>query len=756
MSQNSQAIESVFQGRRLLSLENAHMGRERERLVERFCERISAFHGNRRIDAPRYGLSSELCLRTPVLLYDLPELVKEVKTAFTDGFRVFISVPFMNSLLESHKAGNLDLDFVLAHELEHIRLKHLSRLQMFDHKKANEATDTRINIDILENATSCRNYFESRSQSELDGRTADFEKHHQDTLTRFMPGFLPRFYGTSLEAREKWKDATSEQIARTMMAEAPPKLPIKMKDLFEQVAKDMREAADEARKREQQSQKNTPQDTSQDKSQGKEPAPGQDASEGPDNGEQDDSKSDDENAAAADADASDANPAPSQGKGAPGASGSSPSSGQDGSMSSQDFDDLADALERASKGKVTQSDMEKIRDAMGSASSSTEVSDLDAKHEQSKPGKSQKPDSLEDIKPSDRAVLAGEAAEQILNPGKGSGHDGPADSISYSQNDAGKDDSESHYMSPEALDEIFKRANAHNLSKTLGYDTPEKIEKMRQDTQSNMEQAVRNAAEEMNRNRSYPGAHMVNHAMRDLNEFRKPVLSVKKMIEKVFSMSIGKRKTAYDIMTPSIVSSVSPREMGFRSSGDIPYMGSHIPVKPKKNLVMCIIDTSGSTGNILHRLVGDAMQLAKKNRHDTAPEIIMTFADTVVRGKPILINEKTVQSLLRSGVSAAGLGGTDFLAPLLGACKATEKGGSFAGRKLSHILYFTDGECHLPAREHLPKDMPPVMFLVPESRYYKEFEDAVNASGWATVTYFGEDQVTQLDLESSARKTMRP
>lgn len=73
------------------------------------------------------------------------------------------------------------------------------------------------------------------------------------------------------------------------------------------------------------------------------------------------------------------------------------------------------------------------------------------------------------------------------------------------------------------------------------------------------------------------------------------------------------------------------------------------------------------------------MQLAKKNRHDTAPEVIMTFADTVVRGKPILINEKSVHSLLRSGVTAAGLGGTDFLAPLIGACKATEKGGSFAG-----------------------------------------------------------------------------
>lgn len=751
MSQNPQTIESVFQGRRLLSLENAHLSRERERLVERFCERISAFHGNRRIDAPRYGLSSEVALRTPVLLYDLPELVKEVPTAFTDGFRVFISVNLMNQLLENHNAGGLDLDFVLAHELEHIRLKHLSRMQMFDDKTANIATDTRIDIDVLENMTNCRMFFEARSENELDGLKDNFLENHNKTLEKFIPGFLKRFYGTSLEDREKWNDATSEQIARTMMAEKKPELPIDMKELFKKAAEDMRKAADEARKKE----KGSKDENAEPANKGNEAsssAPDQDApgDQGP---SQDDpgamgSQGEDEEAASQ-------AQAPSQGSGSPQPSGASQGAGsgspQPSGMSSADFEDLADALDRAANGKASKVDFEKIRDGMDQASASGEMGEMDAQHETLHPGAAQAPGSLDDIKPSDRARFSAEAAKGMLNPQQGN-----SDSVSYSPGQSGRDDSDTHYMSPEALDEIFKRANAHNLSKTLGYDTPEKIEKMRQDTQSNIEQAVRNAAEEMARNRSYPGPHMVNHAMRDLNEFRKPVLSVKKMIEKVFSMNIGKRKTAYDIMTPSIVSSVSPGEMGFRSSGDIPYMGSHIPVKPKKNLVMCIIDTSGSTGDILHRLVGDAMQLAKKNRHDTAPEVIMTFADTVVRGKPILINEKSVHSLLRSGVTAAGLGGTDFLAPLIGACKATEKGGSFAGRHLSHILYFTDGECPLPKREHLPKNLPPVMFLVPDSRYYKRFEDAVNASGWATVTYFGEDEVTELDLETSARKTMRP
>lgn len=706
MSSTKVSIEEAFQGRRLLSLENQDALRELERAVALFSATRTAFHDNKRIDMPVNGLSSEMAIRTPVLLYDLPELMQVCNTAFTDGSRVFFSVALFRDLMRLRGEGKIDFDFVLKHELEHIRLLHTSRMLPFDRDLANRAQDIRINIDILTDMSSCRLFFAARSRREYEGALDQIAAHYEQTCTECAGDVIHMGLATRPEDRQEWGDATSEQIARILQTQEPPILEIDMSELFKKAAEDLREAADRT-----------------EKNQGS--APGQSAKQESGASHSDQGK-------------------PKDGSAGQGAQGHDP----------QEMRDLADALDRAAQGSASRDDLEKIRRDAGKQASSNAMREMDGKCDGNKDAR---PSSLDDLKPSKRVQLSAAAADHLLNPqagkqaGKGKGK-GQVQSMSVNAQNLNSP-SENHYIPPEDLKEIFERANAQNLSKALGYDTPEKIEKMRRDTADNTENAVRKAASDMQKaGGSYPGAHMVNCAMRDLDLSKKPVLEVTQVIQKVLSQQAGRRKTSYDIMTPSIITSVRAADMGFGSSGDIPYMGTHVPVKPKKNLVVGIIDTSGSTGAILERLAVEAVNIAKRNRHDTAPEVMLVSADTVVRGKPVMINERNVEKLIKGGLSASGLGGTDFLAPLLGVVKATEKGGVLAGRKIDHILYFTDGECWLPPRDALPEKLPPVLFLVPDTHYRQQFDKEVKDSSWSDVVFFPESQVTKLDLEKTARR----
>lgn len=313
--------------------------------------------------------------------------------------------------------------------------------------------------------------------------------------------------------------------------------------------------------------------------------------------------------------------------------------------------------------------------------------------------------------------------------------------------------SQRHYIAPEDLNASLERADANSLSKALGYDTPESIAKMNKDAASNAENAVRSAADDVKKQRgSYPGAHRVESAMRDLQDFSKPVLDWKLKIKKVLSQAAGKRKTSYSLNDPWMPYSTPPRDMGFSSSDDVPYMGSHVPIKPKKNLVLGLIDTSGSTSDILHRLTSEALGLVRKNRRENSPDVLLCFADTIVRGRPVLVTERTVSKLQQSGVNAGGGGGTDFLAPLVSAIRSTEKGGVLQGRQIDHIIYFTDGECWLPPRDKLPEAMPPVLFVVPNERYNASFDNAVKASDWAEAVFFSEDELKPKVVDVSRPK----
>ena len=757
-------IPSTSKQKRLLSDENAHLQRDLESFVTRFCERKTVFFENERVDLPVYGLSSEMAARTPIRLYDHPALMEMCNTAFTDGARVFISAALFKDLWPEQQAGKRAIDFVVVHELEHIRLHHVKRLQNIDHSIANIAADIRINIDAYETFAASRAFFGARRRDEYKAKLERIDDLYREELDKYACSMTKSFCGLKPEDRAKWGTMSSEQIALALMAEAANKPKVQLSDLLSQVAQDMRDMANGMKGQPQQGQPGQPGQqgqSGQPGQPGQQGQPGQSGQPGQP-GQQGQPGQPGQQGQSGQP----GQPGQSGQPGQPGQQGQSGPSGQQGQpgqsgqagaggggLSADALNDLADALDRAANGKATKSDLEKIAKEAGSMAGSEPMRKADMNHA----APSGTPQRASDIPPSIRSQMAADAAQQELDPKKGKGN-GMSGGKGKPKGDAGdpgnfSSPSQRHYIAPEDLNASLERADANALSKALGYDTPESIAKMNKDAASNAENAVRSAADDVKKQRgSYPGAHRVESAMRDLQDFSKPVLDWKLKIKKVLSQAAGKRKTTYSLNDPWMPYSTPARDMGFSSSDDVPYMGSHVPIKPKKNLVLGLIDTSGSTSDILHRLTSEALGLVRKNQRENSPDVLLCFADTIVRGKPVLVTERTVSKLLQTGVNAGGGGGTDFLAPLVSAVKATEKGGVLQGRKIDQVIYFTDGECWLPPRDKLPEEMPPVLFVVPKERYNAGFDNAVKDSDWAEAVFFSEDELKPKVVDVSRPK----
>lgn len=257
-SYENKFIPSNSKQKRLLSDENAHLQRDLESFVTRFCERKTVFFENERVDLPVYGLSSEMAARTPIRLYDHPALMEKCNMAFTDGARVFISAALFKDLWPEQQAGKRALDLIVVHELEHIRLHHVKRMQNIDHSIANIAADIRINIDAHETFAASRAFFGARRRDEYKAKLERIDDLYREELEKYTSSITKSGYGLKPEDRAKWGTMSSEQISLALMAEAANKPKIQLSDLLSQVAQDMRDMANGMKGQPQQGQPGQP------------------------------------------------------------------------------------------------------------------------------------------------------------------------------------------------------------------------------------------------------------------------------------------------------------------------------------------------------------------------------------------------------------------------------------------------------------------------------------------------------------------
>lgn len=197
-----------------------------------------------RIDYHKNGMLAEILKRTPVYIYDHPEIKREVNTAFVDqAGHMFFSDSFFKELMEEWSKGIDSISFLFGHEAEHLRRFHVARHDdSLPPGLQNAACDTRINgdlhiIEIMKIA------------QEKNISCVPFDPEFKKLAGQYFESIkgskvIKSGHNNSIDELFKWKLDSEETIAAKMLKdykEEKKKQPeeLSFKDLCEAVAQDL-------------------------------------------------------------------------------------------------------------------------------------------------------------------------------------------------------------------------------------------------------------------------------------------------------------------------------------------------------------------------------------------------------------------------------------------------------------------------------------------------------------------------------------
>lgn len=731
----SQGIDPFYRGR--LNLHAGDLQEDVMRRVEEFNAITTVFVRGDRYDIRANGMLSDILVNTPVLIYDLPELKMRCDTAFVDTTgRMYFCDTFYRKLIEEQDAGKDSLFFLFRHEAEHLRRLHLQRMLDVDPDISNDAADMRINHDIITLAVGNRLLAEnpaapSPSKAVLDQGVANYIANLGEAVSKGV--------GMTMAEYIEFRGWSEERIAAHLMAkrakapqpqQASKQLDVSFAELMEGAAQD----------------------------------------------------NDAIHALGLASGRTMPNHMPNEtGIATPNAPVSVIAS------------TLASELRKigAAKGKVSLPAMQSVMGGLITIMDTMEMTDRDLQHhalQSAGAGAPVRSVSTKDayvngLKPRERIMLAAKLLNMVLNPsssaggpktkggmkvkdldqmlGRGKSNDSsPGEPGTPQANVEGGGD---HVMDAREVAEILERNGLHDAASKLGYDDLTKLSREEQAARQSVVGAINKAHEDtMKVGSRMPGAHMVDYAVARMNDFYKPVLTLRMAVKEVIE-GAG-RAQRFEEMEPWQPFYVDHSDMGLSSANDIPYMGSYVMGTTERPVVVVIMDTSGSVNDaMLKRFATEGVNFAKENDGEAAPEVVLIFADTVCRGEPVFIDENNVDQYLKTGVSYGGRGGTSFQASIEHVFEMfrPEGGGALEGRKMDALIYFTDSFDRVPDQDRLEakafecglNQLPTTLFLVPQSCYNEPFAEGVK--DWAATVFFNpsrelgsaHDQVNDLDME---------
>ena len=751
VQRNTATVEQALgigKGGKRLNANHQHLQDQLEDYRDAFLEMRSHFKGNIRHDFMREGLLGEIVSRTPILIYDLPELVAKVDTAFVDmSGKMFIAAPFFDQLVKEQDAGLDSLNFIFRHEADHLRRLHLSRMLDFPNGLANWAQDARINIDILKSgcsqAWSDKNASKDPGENELLDEVKDFLARHEAACSAISGGVAMNF-----EDYKKFDGLSEEAIAALMLKEWKEQPKVKNEKVpFDKIMEGAAQESDSVK-------------------------------------------------------VSVINATTMGGK-------SKSMTPADLSTLSQELRRIG--LAKANPAKVTDKDLAAVVDGLQKLSTHPCMRERDAIHARlttaavgtgiaTTTAKTGSP-YLDVLKPSERVALALQVLEQVLNPKAGSpmgsapqggvqvtdlerslgrgkggapqpgesegaqGEGSPGAQDKASQDGTGTEGMipspnvpghNNHVMSTEDLVKTLNDAGVGGATmEKLGFDDLIKVAEEVAATKSNMVSAINKATEDMMSVGSrYPGGHMVNYAKAQMVDFFKPVISWEMAVKKI--MEASGKGSRFDMGEPWMIYHVDAADMGFADQRDVPYMGSTVPGKEQRPLIFIPIDTSGSVNDgQLKRFVTEAIYMPRKMSRSVAPEVVIVFADTVARGEPVYITEQNYKSFLEKGITYGGRGGTNLQAGIESIFEMVRPGAKspYAKRKIDAIIYFTDTYDTAPngrrllkkANECGMKNLPTTLFLAPRECHNDKFKKDV--SHFADTVFFDTKTLNKVDIK---------
>lgn len=732
---------------------HAHDLQERMEYVrDDFLEVRSSYIGRDRHDFMANGLLGEIVARTPIFVYDLPELKRVCRTAFVDmSGKMYIADSFARRLLDEHDAGKDALNFLIRHEADHLRRMHLARMANFPHEIANLAQDTRINIDLVKAAAHARLEASGNASPNKEQVHEAAKAYYAELSTTAVS------IGVAMNIDDyiKYDGLSEEAIAALLMKDwkEPPKLPNREVS-FELIMEGAAQEADNVKVLLQSGAKLPPTQPPYAMT-----------------------------------------PAELSGLAGElrriGKAKANPSK-----VSDKDLQSAFDLLERLREHQGLQElDLQHDKAAIALAGSG-------GVHSSGKTGDAY----LDMLRPSDRVEMAMKILEKILNPsaangvksnpqggmtikdlersmgrggqpqpGQGNGTPQGAGGAGGDQ-DQSKGDGETipapnvmhgqdHVMSTEDLIKVLNDAGVSKESmEKLGYDDLDKLEDEKRSCKDGLVASINKASEdEMRLGNRYPGGHLLHYAKAQMLDFFKPVLTWEMAYKKIME-SVGKGQR-YDEMEPWTIYNVDAADMGFKHQRDVPFMGSMVPGKLQKPLFLSLHDTSGSVDNaMLKRFISEGINMSRKMSRGVAPDVVHVFADTVARGEPLFITERNYKDILAKGIDYGGRGGTNLHAAIENAFELVKPGQRkpYSGRTIEALAYFTDLGDSVPDPKRLlakalecgMKKLPTILFIAPKMCYSDAFNREV--SKWAQVVYFesapGATSKTHININDAQRK----
>lgn len=649
-----------------------------------------------RFEYSKNGMLGEIVKSIPIYIYDHPMIKMHVNTAFVDNTgRMFISDSFFKLMVRDAKDTKINVvDYIFGHEAEHLRREHLSRNFDFHPKIANIAQDIRINSDLHRFEIWKRVMEKTRSSVDENS-----EIYKREVSRYFKEAAQSEVISCGLCSTEEefyqWGDRSEEDIAAQLMKEA-------------------KEQQDQQPPKKPQSATISFKDVCT-------------------------SVADDLAAVA-----SLGNIDPST------------------ATAARQLSAKVQAL-GPTRGNVPAAQIDDIMHGVYDHSQSPEVVQLDLSHSAlPSPNRSGATgdDFIDCMSPSHRAMLLLQILSmklQARGPGQPGGSDG--DSIKIKDIDLpfdpDKDPTDQHMLNGEDTADMLNQAGLNASAEKLGYHDLAKIQEQNGAAKEAVSEALGKASADMNRLGAsrYPGAHMVDHASAQMMNLYKPVISIRAKMKEVFEESA--KESRFDQEEPWMIYNMTADDLGLSSDADIPYMGSYVPGGTSRPLYVVIIDTSGSVNDqMLKRFISEAIGFAM-DMEDTSnpPEIIITFADTICRGEPLLINEDNALKYIKDGVPYGGRGGTNFTASVEHVFTMFEEHGAFHGRRFDGMFYMTDTYDSAPTLERMEvaaekagfNKLPPMVFLAPKECHNSSFNNDIK--DYAEILYFDENSFNEVDME---------
>lgn len=335
--------------------------------------------------------------------------------------------------------------------------------------------------------------------------------------------------------------------------------------------------------------------------------------------------------------------------------------------------------------------------------------------------------------------------------GQGQGDDGDEKEPSENFGEEG----DNHIVDPADLIRVMEENGMEAVRDKLNLpasDDVEAIGEMQEAARMRQAEAIMKAqADVMKHGGKYPGAHIVEAAGEMVKNFGKPKITWRLLAQ---DLVLGYSPKSAPTMEEPMELRYVPEMMDVL--GMEPYLASILP-HVSEEAVLFLVDTSGSMSNNAMRVaLTEAIELktAAYNMGDAASTVFIWPCDTVLRGKPIEINDGNVEDYITGGIEMKGRGGTSIDTCINQAMNSP----LLADKKVKAIIYCSDLYDNPVPRPSSLEDNEDVrvLFLCDPETTPSAVETFAKGTPWADVSVIEDDLEVDFEMVNQGQQAVSP